>query len=172
MKINLVEGNFTDQNGNSGITATAQFSSYIPVAKIGNNNYVYVYGGGTTCCPYAQTGINYFGLSIPTSTMAGGVAWMSSSPGLTVQQAYAIDSKMDDGLPQKGNVVAQYVNGVNTGQKWAAGGGAFGASDTSATPGSSTTCYDNNSVASGTQTYSVKQNNGTGVNCAMSFQFQ
>jgi hypothetical protein len=109
---------------------------------------------------------------------------------LTVQQAYALDSKMDDGLPQSGNVTAIYLNSnINTATfTWAAGGGAEGAYQgnytvanptTAATPGSSTTCYDNSSAASGTpgvsgaaQHYSVEINNGANVNCALSFRMQ
>ena len=47
-----------------------------------------------------------------------------------------------------------------------------GPSDTSATPGASTTCYDNSNTAGTTQQYSLKQNGGNGVNCALSFRFQ
>ena len=86
-----------------------------------------------------------------------------------MQQAYNIDQKMDDGLPQTGKVTATYAN-FNNGW-WAAGGGVQGAADTSATSPSATTCFDNGSVA-GTQQYSMSQNKGTGVNCALSFKFQ
>jgi hypothetical protein len=43
---------------------------------------------------------------------------------------------------------------------------------TNATPGSSTTCYDNGNTASVQQTYSLAQNNGAGLNCALSFKMQ
>jgi len=74
---------------------------------------------------------------------------------------------------------------VNYKPAWAAGGGVIGAytgnnlPTTSATPGSSTTCYDNSAAASGTpgvngvpQHYSLEMSNGSNVNCALSFQFQ
>jgi hypothetical protein len=53
--------------------------------------------------------VNYFGLSIVTGTDSNGMVYNSSnSPGLTVQQAAAIDAKMDDGFLQSGNVKVEY----------------------------------------------------------------
>jgi hypothetical protein len=40
------------------------------------------------------------------------------------------------------------------------------------TPGTSATCYDNNSKYKGTMKYSLSQNNGAGMNCALSFKIQ
>jgi len=112
------------------------------------------------------------------------VAWQ----GMTVQEAYNIDAKIDDGMPQTGNVTPLYVddNG-GTGVQWASGNaqtddGAHGVNNiptTLATPGSATTCYDNSATSSGTpgvagavQHYSLEMNGGTNINCALSFQFQ
>ena len=100
---------------------------------------------------------------------------MESTPGLTVQQAYNIDQKIDDGFPQSGNLTAQYVDYYpsSAAAQWA------GAADTAATAGSSATCYDNSASTSGTpgvagaiQHYSVEMNNGAGINCTLSFKFQ
>lgn len=41
-----------------------------------------------------------------------------------------------------------------------------------ATPGSSSTCYDNSNNAAIPFTYSLTQNNGAGVNCALPFKLQ
>ena len=90
---------------------------------------------------------------------------------MTVQQAYDIDRKIDDGLPHTGNVIAQYVINSTSGIVWAAGGGGVGTYDNSATAGSSTTCYDNGGNA-GIQQYSVEISNGANVNCALSFKIQ
>jgi prepilin-type N-terminal cleavage/methylation domain-containing protein len=154
---------------------------YFPTAKIGGGNYVYVWSGGWGIFDNGNfgegnsDGKNYFGLSAVTN-----IHWWeaTSSPGLTVAQANAIDKKMDDGLPQSGNVTALYMNFAANPSvpAWAAGGGGVGASSsngptTAATPGSSTTCYDNGG-GSGPQQYSMAQNSGSGVNCALSFQFQ
>lgn len=88
---------------------------------------------------------------------------MVSGPGLTVAQAYSIDTKTDDGLPQSGRATAMF-NGWG-GIIWA------GASDTSATPGAAATCYDNGNSAGATQQYSLAQNSSS-MNCALSFRFQ
>jgi hypothetical protein len=126
-------------------------------------------------------GVNYFGLSAINSIHS---LWqMDSSPGLTVAQAFAIDSKTDDGLPQSGKVQANYLSSaqIPDAPVWAAGGGGRGTGSgtrsaypsTAATPGGPTTCYDNNNSGSNAlQQYSMGQNSGAGMNCALSFQFQ
>ena len=98
----LIEGNFTlgtIANCCHQILLT-QFSSYYPQAKIGNGNYIYVWSGqgGHT------NNINFFGISVPSVSDTGGDQVYTT--GLTVAQAYAIDAKIDDGLPQSGNVLA------------------------------------------------------------------
>ncbi len=167
MNLNLVEGiydvdnncpwacgNIPNYNG-AAITGTL-VGLFFPSAKIGGANWVYV---------YSKNNINYYGLS-PISSIAYQVA--TAQPGLSVKQAYDIDQKIDDGFPQSGNVIAQYIN---TTVVWAAGGGANGASPGSTTSSSSTTCYDNGGNG-GIEQYSITQNNGSGTNCALSFKFQ
>jgi prepilin-type N-terminal cleavage/methylation domain-containing protein len=158
--------NIEDQSGSA-------IAYYTPTAKLGNGLYVYV---------YSYNAINYFALSGLTSL---GQINEVSVPGVTVAQAAMIDKKVDDGLPQTGNITAQYLNwGTNwLNPSWAAGGslgivngvlagGAVGTSDTSATAPSVTTCYDNGNVAGATQQYSVEISNGSNVNCALSFKMQ
>jgi prepilin-type N-terminal cleavage/methylation domain-containing protein len=173
----LIDGSFTVASAytfpTSDITGTA-LSAYFPAAKIGGGNYVYVWSGGTNASLGYSNSINYFGLSAITKDMAQTDAGeMNSTPGLTVLQAYSIDNKMDDGFPQSGRVTATYLNAQlkQPGATWARGSG-IGASDTSATAGSSTTCYDNGGVGGATQQYSVEISNGSNVNCALSVQFQ
>jgi hypothetical protein len=121
-------------------------------------------------------GTNYFGIGVPTGFSNG---MLVQNPGFSVLQAYNIDKKIDDGYPQTGSVTAMYLNDTwNTRAAWAANGAA-GAPDTSATAGSTTTCYDNSATTSGTpgvagatQHYSTEMNNGNSVNCALSFRFQ
>jgi hypothetical protein len=100
-------------------------------------------------------------------------ATLSSSPGLTVLEASSIDKKIDDGLPQSGSVSATYLNatGSNPYLQWA-NGPNFAGPYTTATPGSSTSCFDNGNAAGATQQYSLSQSGGSNVNCALSFQFQ
>ncbi len=161
--VNLIDGSFTGftlgaMAGpctlNWGAVST---DSYFPPAKLGAGNYIYVWSGGTagfTETP-ASNGINYFGVSAVTGI--GGNIW--SNPGLTVHQAYSIDQKIDDGLPTTGSVTAAYISSSTF---WAP----------YATTPSSSTCIDQGGNASNPVQYSLSQNGGAGVNCALSFQFQ
>ncbi len=104
-----------------------------------------------------------------------------------MSQAYAIDSKIDDGLPQAGKVTTMFPNPSAWNNfagpiQYASGGNppfadygtnytVIGAHNTAATPASADTCFDNGNVA-GTQRYSMSQNQGNGINCALSFQFE
>ena len=152
-------------------------------ARLGQANVIYVMsggynGGGPT---WSGNGVNYYGMSTALTYIGGG--WSTSNPGLTVGQAYAIDKKVDDGLPQTGHVIAAYLNvgnpngyGSDYGAPvWVNPGGTSVTNSgitTAATAGSSATCYDNGNMAGAAQQYSVGQNGGTNVNCALSFQFQ
>ncbi len=177
----LIDGSFGQAPGYSNLpgtitpTSSPSFNAYFPTAKLGNGNYIVV---------DSYAGVNYFSLEVLQSLPSNGFT-LSAIPGLTVARAYAIDKKMDDGLPQGGSLQAYFVNSsTETGcPSWSAGGGVEGqgwctapfgspATQTVATPGSSTTCYDNGNVAGAAQQYSVEQNNGAGVNCALSFRFQ
>jgi prepilin-type N-terminal cleavage/methylation domain-containing protein len=181
----LIDGNFNTalpNSINSGVCAmtaatTPGLNNYFPTAKIGQDAYVYVWSGG----PARADGNNYFSVSRVSLIGCWGqyTGLSTTSSILTVAQAKGIDQKVDDGLPQSGNVTALYVSWDYP--AWAAGGGADGASawngqgslpTTAATSGSPTTCYDNGNVGGGTQQYSMEQNGGTGVNCALSFRFQ
>ncbi len=182
----LIEGNFLPDSSyldNLSHATNTTISNYFPAAKIGNGNYVYVLSGligaGYNVVPEAS----YFVLSRISSMNSGSGAWYANtSVGLAVKDAHAIDQKVDDGFPQGGKIMATYYNNaVNLSfMAWAAGDGASGANSgnpfwsatTAATAGSSTTCYDNNNVAGVTQQYSLTQNSGIGMNCALSFRFQ
>jgi prepilin-type N-terminal cleavage/methylation domain-containing protein len=171
--VNLMEGGFSQSNANCnggaplGSAATGVALNYwFPSAKIGGGNYVYVFSIG---------GVNYFGISVVSQLRAN----IYSSTGLTVNQANSVDAKIDDGLPQNGRVLAYYVddNTFHTsGNGWAtsgwAAGGAIGPSPGASAAPSATTCYDNGGNASNPMQYSLSQNNGNGVNCALSFKMQ
>jgi len=191
LNINLIEGSFTvlasslmdvtEDATTSNLTGTA-IATVFPPAKIGRNNYIYVW-----CCGNLGTNsTNYFGISSVTGIATVNGWEIHSSTALTVKEAYSIDVKMDDGLPQSGRVTARYINyDLNNFFPAWAGGASLGASQsgnaptTNATVGSATTCYDNSTstdgqtAASGSaQHYSLEMNNGSGTNCALSFQFQ
>lgn len=136
-------------------------------------------------------GINYFGLS-GIINQGGGVPTYITR--LTARQAYDIDKKLDDGLPQFGRVTAMWANyGGADYDLWASGpinsGGGYGGDSDPTTCGPITdpanigngcegdgapavpfSCYDGS--AGLPEQYSLKQNNGAGLNCALSFQFQ
>lgn len=157
-------------------STTTDYTTYLPALytgvpnpKLGSGlNVMYVYSNG---------GRNYFGLSSAYKISYYLVG--ASNPNVTVQQAYNIDKKADDGLPQSGATTACYMNyNVSTSSAvWAAGNSLQGANGgtactptTTATAYLSTDCYDNGGVA-GTQTYALAQNANL-PNCALSFRFQ
>ncbi len=141
-------------------------SRILPVAKIGNGNFISVYS--------ENVGVHYYIISKIDNIDGNGAPYSTVSLSLSPQQAYAIDSKMDDGLPQTGRIKPRYVLWTpgHYNLTWAAGGGAEGATGTAATPASDTTCYDNGNVGGATQQYSMATNGGNGLNCALSFRFQ
>jgi prepilin-type N-terminal cleavage/methylation domain-containing protein len=165
--VNLIDGSFSTASPSTPITASvtgSALNNWFPVAKVGQGNYVYAYsfnGNGFRSR-------NYFGLSAVSLIPVGGAP--TSSLALTVQQAYNIDKKIDDGLPGTGTVIATYIaSGAGI---WFAGLGSGAWVGTAANPASATTCFDNGNNAGTTQTYSVEVSNGSNVNCAISFQMQ
>jgi prepilin-type N-terminal cleavage/methylation domain-containing protein len=153
---------------------SADPSLILPSANIGTNNYFYVASGG----PLGTDKKMYFGLAAVNYLVPSN--WhIAAQAGISVQQAYALDSKVDDGLPQSGKVQAFYYSTTMhlSQETWAAAPGSEGANSgglatTTATTGSSSTCYDNSAVGGAQQRYSLSQNGGTNVNCALSFGFQ
>jgi len=138
---------------------------FIPPAKIGGGNFMYVYSGGTWPSG-ASDGFNYFGLSSAQSITADqGI--LISNPGLTVAQAYAIDLKVDDGLPSSGKVQANYVTNWNLNPST----DGVEASASATTP-SSSTCYDQGGNSSNPWQYSMSQSGGSNMNCGLSFRAQ
>jgi prepilin-type N-terminal cleavage/methylation domain-containing protein len=151
----------TTAPGGIAYNTIPNLDAWLPAAKIGQGNYLY---------PYSSGAVNYYGMS---SNIAIGWA-LSSTPALSVRQAASIDAKIDDGLPQNGRVLAQYMNYNITHYQpvWAAGGGVAGTSPGGTVSGSSTTCYDNAGSSANPMQYSMTQNNGANVNCALSFRIQ
>ena len=171
----------TFAGGTVTLTSSPGLYDWYPVAKIGQGNFIMVY--------YVQDstddGVHYYVIS--ALSMAGGANYASSNPGLTPLQAFKIDQKLDDGLPQSGSIKAKYLNyNVATCTDiWASGGGVKGAGivvsdplnpfcfnylpSTAATPATSITCYDNGNTIGTTQHYSLTTNN---LNCALSFKFK
>lgn len=178
----LINDSFTLANaftyyGASGVSATSSpaISDFMPKAKIGNGNYVEAFSMSVPdCCGnWASAGTNYFAVTAISHMDDHGCNASTRPLTMNVTQAYGIDMKVDDGLPQTGAVIAQF-EGDNV-LSWASGtttSGVFGAADTSATPGSATTCFDNSNTAGAVQHYSMEQNGGKGLNCALLFEMQ
>ena len=174
----LIDGTFNTasfynteySNCTTTATTTPSISAYLPAAKLGQGSYVLVWSGGAGN-GLNGNGLNYFGLGAVSNLGCwGSEVIVNNAPpsGLTVQQSYGIDKKIDDGLPQSGNVTAMFPTWSSV---WA-GTANFSQPYTTATPGSASSCFDNGGVTGAAQQYSVEQNGGAGVNCALSFQFQ
>jgi prepilin-type N-terminal cleavage/methylation domain-containing protein len=175
----LIDGGFTTATSTSyfteSVTSTPSINAFFPAAKIGRGNYVYVYSSqnwnGSANLP---TGINYFGLSALTAIVNSGIP--PSTPALSVQEAYAIDTKVDDGMPETGRVTATYL-GQGGSDGFVSGlpnslGADYSLTSTAAMTGSATTCYDNGGVGGTWPRYSIEISNGSNITCALSFQFQ
>jgi hypothetical protein len=121
-------------------------------------------------------GINYFGLANygNGSLFQSGSQNVTTTSAITVQQAYAIDGKIDDGMPMTGNVLAGLPSSV---PYW--GGPYLSGSPlwmngpvTSPLAASSLSCFDNGGVNGASHHYSIEYANGNGTNCALVFKMQ
>ncbi len=168
-------------------TTGSAISQWLPAARIGHGNYVYVWsggivGGGNPSGGNSSNQINYYGVSavnIIEGTVDG--CWIQSTAGMSVAEAYAIDTKMDDGFPQTGRVQAMFLayEAPQWSPGWATPGdrdpttfGPVVSGDGVATMGSSGTCYDNAGVPGGAEKYSMAQNKGANLSCGLSFTFE
>src|SRR5665213_2683122 len=151
----LIDGSFTTDR-DAAYSSNPAPSAVLPAAKIGANNYLSV---------GSFNNINYFSISAPVAVSVNGYLYDNGNPpGIKVVQSYNIDSKIDDGMPQSGGVLARFIDtSIAAGTfVWAAAGGIEGANSGSPTYGpttnstapSATTCYDNNSTT-GPQQYSM-----------------
>ncbi len=178
----LIDGSFNTASETilpASTVAGTGVDLYFPQAKIGRGNYVYVWSADVFTPGDGNPGqngtTNYFGISAITQLVTYN---MYSLPALTVQEAYNIDKKMDDGFPSTGRVIAAYedlqwfaspASALSGG--WANDPWTQGTAQT-ATSASAATCYDNGNNANGQLQYSLSQSAGAMVNCALSFQFQ
>ncbi len=197
----LIDSNFTlaDYSAPPDDVCGSDIAKYIPQAKIGSIGYVYAWSGAGEAYGLTNNGKNYFGLSaITAGDISNNLGTPVEGPLLTVSQAYSIDKKIDDGLPQYGKVIALMST------HWSAGGITDpnytlncgnvttwnGSGDTSSSNqglpvtnvtdigdrgfsyGSPYTCYDG---GAGNHTlpeqYSITTN-PTKTNCSISFEFQ
>jgi len=180
----LVDGGFTAASAYiplAGNVNGPDVGLYFPTAKFGKGNYIFAWSGGYTPTQGLRAdGKNYFGLSAVTNIYAFNTP--DSNTTITPQQAYNMDAKVDDGLPQSGSVLALYLTtgtikwaGADS-RGWGPGSGSpiplLPGQPSAATQADDTTCYDNNNVANGQTRYSTSYANGSSQTCALSFRFQ
>lgn len=195
----LIDSSFTlaDYSMPPDDVCGSDVAKYIPPAKIENNGYVYAWSGAFEAYGGSGNGRNYFGLSaVNAADVSNNLGSPVTAPLLTVAQAYAIDKKIDDALPQTGKALAL------TADRWASGGTTdpyyalncgnvtrwYGAGDSALyggpvtsiadighggfTYGSPYTCFDggvgNNTLP---EQYSVATN-ASRTTCSLSFEFQ
>lgn len=154
---NLIDGNFAT-TGNSVIVATTgvltgtvtSANQSLPATKTTPMNYWVV---------FASSGVNYYEI-LPISTLTTGPAYTYNTVGLTPIQAYNIDIKLDDGMPNTGVVVAKGITSVD-------GNASFTAASTAAN------CLMTGANATDpTDTYNrVAATGGTDGSCAVRFRF-
>lgn len=147
---------------------TSNPAPYLPAAAIGQGNYINIWSGIQNQPAAAMRSAPViFGIS-KVSQITGGAVYGTN--GLTVAQAYAMDSKIDDGLPQLGRAAAVY-SGPNCywSNCWSTTDSCSTTSQP-ATAGTANTCFDNNNIAGRTR-YSIAENSAN-LNCALSFKFQ
>lgn len=183
-KAQMIDGNFNIASPTVSIPSPWAIGpeGILPPAKLGRSNYFYVWSGGTGwgAAPATPDRYNYFGIVQiinPAFNSDGATYW---DPRLSVYEAYTIDNKIDDGLPQSGTVTPIYA--FNSTVYWAAGGGGATSGNIGnytwpqntptqlATPYNAINCYDNNNIA-GPQTYSIARNSDQ-INCVLSLRFQ
>jgi prepilin-type N-terminal cleavage/methylation domain-containing protein len=148
----LIEGSFSTATAilQPSMTNTT-VSLYMPQAKLGTINYIYVYTDGT---------YNWFGFSGVTKASSGALTTTAS---ITPLQAYGIDSKIDDGFPASGKVVAQYLSYAR------AEAADLINTAPAASPAVSGDCYDSTTTQGA---YAVQIDGGADTACALSFKFQ
>ena len=173
----LIDGSFSTATANGLITSTLTPTSnpaigaYLPAAQIGGGNYTYIWSAASGDISANHVGFNNFAISGLSALQPNSSGNGTVFTGLTVKQAYDIDTKVDDGLSLSGKVIPMYELPGN-GMTWAAGGGNIGLNTTAATPASSTTCYDNGGATGVTPHYSIQVSSGANVNCVLIFRMQ
>ena len=158
--------------------------SYFPSAKIGYG-YIAVNSGGWEYNGFGNINYsnskNYFTTyhARDANNRIFGVGGIIFTP----TQAYAIDNKIDDGLPQYGRVIA--MTGGEWAFRWNIGGhagcdspkttcGPVTTNNPILTSASIYTCYDNDYTnnAGGIEHYSTNPISISNINCGLSWEFQ
>lgn len=173
----LIQGGFAPLpwggNGNLDVSGDA-VAGYLGRSKLGSDQYMYVWSGGInhSGLRFGNDGFNYLGIAGVTRLTGYNVGGtFTANPTTPTIDAFNIDKKMDDGMPQTGNVRAIYIGYI---------AGAYASwpdmvMDPAPAPGSNavspsaTSCMDNGGVV-GPMNYSVSLNNGENKTCALTFK--
>jgi prepilin-type N-terminal cleavage/methylation domain-containing protein len=102
----LIEGEFKTATSIDNTCTGKSQDDYFPRSKLGNSYInIWVMGGGWQ---YIKAYTHYYQLSkLPSPPLSCGT--LSAEVGISVNQAYNIDVKIDDGAPKTGNVGAIYL---------------------------------------------------------------
>jgi prepilin-type N-terminal cleavage/methylation domain-containing protein len=140
----------------------AQVGLYFPSGKLTSINALLLYSdsyyGGVK-------GVTWLGLAGMNGNFAPGNIG-SITPVISVANAYAIDSKSDDGLPRSGKIRAFFASTTTGWGSTFLTGQGIGWFNTAATSNSST-CFETT-----TNKYSIDIDNGRNPNCALSYQMK
>lgn len=190
----LITGDFSTARMNSfgslahsayGTMGSDEMATFIPRAKIWNQASISVFSGGWQATYGASDGFNYFLLARQWNSL-----YSAKATALSAAQAYAIDNKIDDGLPQYGTVQALMMNTYYA-QSYASGGDITEDEGQNSVDGltgldggpvteydglqlqpNDTTCYDNRFVLGALAQYSTQWLGGSALNCTLAFRFK
>lgn len=98
----LIEGQYTGMAG-SGSGLDAELGGNSPRSKLGNAGWT-AYDNGTGNATYEYT-LDY-GNTLEFGEPSTG--WETGEPALTPEEAWSIDTKVDDGQPARGKVIARF----------------------------------------------------------------
>ena len=180
-RVGLISGSYSILGTSDSTTSNGKkVSDYLLPAKIGGEFYFNVWNGGPDPCRTAsvcpgEDGNNYISLAnVPSYFDYNTTGIWRTYALLSAADAWNIDTKVDDGMPQSGHTLAFFLSNEAVG-KWAGGEYAgtglhvwqSGKPTTAANPAGAVNCYDNGNVAGQPQRYTVSLNNNT---CALSFR--
>ncbi len=98
---NMIDGSFGTLS-NAALATTEDINNYLPPARMGRGNYL---------AAYADKGYNYYQIIGMGSAIAT-AGTPTTRKAITPQEAYNIDSKLDDGKPLTGSTIAMLTTGL------------------------------------------------------------
>ena len=164
-KAALISGNFTTAVANVHLPSSTDkntIGNYFPKGKVGGNSVFVIGGSQGGDGGFIKNGKSYLALQNISQINVDFINASGADYGLTVSDAYTIDTKMDDGSPLSGKIGALYIN------MWLIMSNPLYFPPTSLSA-SATTCFDNGNTSGAPLTYSASMNNGEGKNCSLFF---